>query len=348
MFQYCAIFLFRQSAKKACFALSFSGTQKFLAIVLAVATQLSLAQLAWAHGDSFSGGIGGVNTVGAEISTGESLGIRYNRKKYNLFSDAQLLAFQTAGQDVHQHSVEEALLLSYNKGISENWDISFQLELPTFSNFSDNSDAFALANNTISRTDISEGLGDLFTLARYRFLTWDMAGGDHHLAALMGIKLPTGNYRERTNNGELVGTHNQPGSGSTDFFLGSSYTGHFFDELFGVSSDVIFRTNNEGAGEFRAGNSIQTDLAISYKPHRDFTPFVEFNGFFQQRDMEFDEVKPNSGTRIVFMTVGFQYTFLEKHGFFLSYSEPIFQDLQGIQSPMEFKFDFGYTISWGS
>lgn len=297
---------------------------------------------AWAHGDPVrSFGAVGNYTTGGEVSEGVGFSIRFDRRAYELFTDQQLLAFRAQGEDVHQHALEDTASLNFSIGLNKDWDLGITLPWARFTGFKDNGDDFAIANNTISETDVSQGLGDLVALARYRFWQKD----DHHLAALMGLKLPTGNYRRRTNAGDLVGTHNQPGSGSIDFQFGAAYTGHFQD-LLAVSADLIARVNTEGAGEFRSGNSILADLAIGYKPHSAFVPFIEFNSIFQQRDIEFDEVKKNSGVSSLFMAPGFRLTLARVHTFFASYSFPLWQDLPGIQNEEKYRIAAGYGIGF--
>ncbi len=314
-----------------------------LALVL-----LSLVSLAgdeaWAHGESVRGSGGStLNTVGGETSEGISASVRYDQRDFARFSDQELLDFRRVqSEDVHQHEREQSVFLSVAAGITEDWDLYLQLPFKRFSNFRDNGDDFAVSNDTISATDVSQGLGDLLIFGKYRF--WE--ANDHHLAVLAGIKLPTGRVRERTNAGDTVGTHNQPGSGSVDFQLGGAYTGHFFDGALGLSADLIGRINTEGAGSFRSGNSVQADLAISYRPHARLVPVAELNLIAQERDTEENEVKRNSGARSLFLSVGALLSLTERQSAFGVFSVPLWQDLPGIQNDEDFRFSVGYGVGF--
>ena len=302
---------------------------------------------ALAHGESVRGTGGGtLNTVGAETQEGNSLSVRYDRRTFELFSDEQLLDFRrNQGEDVHQHAREETVFLAAVFGLTKDAELSLQLPFTRFSGFKDNSDDFAIANDTISTTDRSDGIGDLLIMGKYRF--WEQA--DHHLAALFGLKLPTGNIRQRTNNGDIVGTHNQPGSGSIDFQLGGAYTGHFFAEEIGVSADVIARINSEGANDFRSGNSVQMDVAVSFRPHRPLVPILELNFITQQRDIENNEIKRNSGVSSLFWSIGARIAIDNHHGdhsLFGYYSQPVWQDLPGIQNEEDYRLGFGYGLGF--
>lgn len=102
-----------------------------------------------------------INTIGAEIEKGFSAAVRYDRRQYDQFSNEELLDFRRRrGEDVHQHKREESVFLGISMAFSERWDLSLLLPYNRFTGFKDNSDEFAVANDTISRTSVSEGLGD--------------------------------------------------------------------------------------------------------------------------------------------------------------------------------------------
>jgi hypothetical protein len=307
-------------------------------IALACCCRLLIPDRVWAHGESVRGiGSTSINTTGGTIADGASLSLRYDRRAYRLFREEELLDFRAAGEDVHQHAREESFFLSSAVGLADNWELDLQLPINRFTGFVDNGDEFAIANQTLSRTDTAEGLGDLLALAKWRFFEKD----DRHLAALFGLKLPTGNYRQRTNNGDLVGTHNQPGTGSTDFQLGGAYTAHYFEDFLEVSADLFARVNGEGAGRFRSGNSIQSDVSFGLWPHSSLSPVVEFNFIVQERDLENDAVKRNSGARSLFVSPGLRYCLTAQTVVFANASFPVWQDLPGIQNNESYRISVG-------
>jgi hypothetical protein len=312
-------------------------------ILLVCVLGIVITKNAWGHGEPIRGiGAATINTVGAEISSGIGVGIRYDRRAYKQFSNAQLLQFQQAGEDVHQHAVEETIFLGASFGITPNIDLSVQLPLGRFSNFKDNSDAFALASNSISVTDVSQGVGDLLVMGRYRFFQRE----DQNIAAIAGIKLPSGNTRQRTNAGEIVGTHNQPGSGSTDFIFGLGYSAHFFKDFIGISADALARINTDGANEFRSGNSVLLNLALSYQPHNRLVPILEFNFITQDRDNENNAVKRNSGVTSLFITLGTRLRITENSSILAAFAFPAIQNLPGIQNKEAYRVNVGWSYGF--
>ncbi len=297
---------------------------------------------AFGHGESVRGVGGvGVNTIGGEVAEGVAVSLRYDLRSYGLFTEQELLAFQRQGENVHQHAREHTALLGVTVPLAPRWDLSVLLQANRFEDFLDNGDRYALANNALSRTDVSQGLGDLLLFGRYQLLHV----GEHHLAALLGLKLPTGDIRQRTNQGDLVGTHNQPGSGSADFQFGAAYSGRFLGRLL-VSADVLARVNTEGAGSFRSGNSLQADVAFGVSLGRFLVPSVELNAFFQERDIEQDAVKTNSGVSSLFITPGVRLAF-GAHSFFVAGSLPLWQSFQGVSNNEQFRVSAGYAFSFG-
>lgn len=321
---------------------SWNGAARRVCICAALFAPALVPGSAHGHGESVRG-IGGVgiNTTGGEIVRGFGVSARYDLRQYSLFSDRELAAWQRQGENVHQHAREQTLLLGFSAAWRERWDLTLLLQANRFSDFTDNGDGYALETGKLSRTDVSQGLGDMLVVGRVRLL----ARKDHHLAAIGGLKLPTGNVRQRTNHGEIVGTHNQPGSGSVDFQLGLAYTAHLADRI-GITADAIARINTQGANQFRSGNSIQADLAIGYRPHAVFVPSIELNAIFQQQDIERDEVKRNSGIASVFVTPAARVR-IGRHALSAGFSYPLWQKFRGISNDEAFRVSVGYGVTLG-
>ena len=73
------------------------------------------------------------------------------------------------------------------------------------------------------------GLGDAMVLAKYRFYRRDSPRGTTQASVTFGPKIPTGQTDVADGNGIRLPSSLQPGSGSTDLFLGAklTYTGLF-------------------------------------------------------------------------------------------------------------------------
>jgi hypothetical protein len=68
------------------------------------------------------------------------------------------------------------------------------------------------------------GLGDAMVLAKYRFYRRDSPRGTTQASVTFGPKIPTGRTDVADGNGIRLPSSLQPGSGSTDLFLGANWT----------------------------------------------------------------------------------------------------------------------------
>lgn len=112
------------------------------------------------------------------------------------------------------------------------------------------------------------GLGDAMAIVKYRVVRKDSQRGTTQASVAFGPKVPTG----RTDLTDLLGSRlpasAQPGSGSTDFFLGGYFT---YTGLFGIRrlvADEGFTAllTTEGTQATRLGDSVESRFWLSYRP----------------------------------------------------------------------------------
>ncbi len=339
--------------EKSMFAVS-----KSVRSALVLALGLGAAGQALAHGESIRGaGAGSINTMGAAILEDTAFGFRWDQRNYTTFTDQQMVDFRVQGEDVHQHEREDAYFFSFGFPVNEDLDINFLFQYNNFQGFKDNGDAYAIncfdpngdgtvenpSTSCISPTKESPGFGDTLVTGRYRFYN----DGTHQVASVFGLIIPTGNIRNRTDNGELIGTHNQPGGGGTAYQMGFAYTGHLSEKI-AMDAGLIWRFYEQGAKQFRPGNSYQVDLAVSYDHHGKFTPTLEVNGIFAQQDIENDEIKKNSGGDTVYLSPGLSYHVNKNQSIYANFWKPIYQNLDGIQNDEAWRFSIGWGYGFSS
>jgi len=328
---------------------------QFVSSFLVIFLVMSSAQV-WAHGESIrGGGSGSINAVGAQILEEPVFGLRWDARRYETFSDQELVNFRAQGEDVHMHESEEAYFLSYGFPVNEDMDLNLMLQYNNFKGFKDNGDAAAtqcfdpggtgsatnLSTSCVSPTGSSPGFGDMLITGRYRFFN----DGDNQWATIVGVILPTGKITNKTDGGEILGTHNQPGSGAITFQGGVAYSGHLFGEIIAMDADLIYRFGTEGAKEFRSGNSLQVDVAASFLHHDRIVPVIELNGIFFDQDIENDAVKKNSGGDVIYLSPGLSFKITEKQGIYANFSYPIMQELGGISNDEKLRWSFGWATA---
>lgn len=332
-------------------------SQRNAALLAMAAVPLLLAGIspAHAHGESIrGGGSGSINAMGAAILEEPVVGLRWDARRYETFTDQQLIDFRAQGEDVHMHSSEDAYFLSFGFPLNEDMDINLMLQYNNFKKFKDNGDQFAsdcfsatpaVAGNSstancISPTEESPGFGDMLVTGRYRFFN----DGDNQWTSIFGVILPTGKITNKTDNGEIIGTHNQPGSGAITFQGGIAYSGHLTEKI-AIDADALYRFGTQGAKQFRSGNSMQFDVAASFAHHSSIVPVIELNGIFFDQDLENDEIKKNSGGDVVYLSPGISFKINDKQGIYTNVSYPIYQELTGISNDEKYRWSMGWSTS---
>ena len=118
---------------------------------------------------------------------------------------------------------------------------------------------------TVRRT----GLGDAMALVKYRFYRRDSARGTTQASFSLGPKIPTGRTGAKDPNDVALPATLQPGSGSTDFFLGANwtYTGLLRVRRLVADEDFHALLRSEGTQRTRIGSNVDSRFWLSYRPY---------------------------------------------------------------------------------
>ncbi len=113
------------------------------------------------------------------------------------------------------------------------------------------------------------GLGDMLVLVKYRFYRRDSSRGTTQASVTLGPKFPTGKTDLTDENDVRLPTGLQPGSGSTDLFLGANwtYTGLFNLRRLVADEDFHSRLRSQGAQSALLGNDFESRFWLSYRPY---------------------------------------------------------------------------------
>ena len=113
------------------------------------------------------------------------------------------------------------------------------------------------------------GLGDATALVKYRFYRRDSARGTTQASFTVGPKLPTGRTSLTDANHNLLPASLQPGSGSTDLFVGANwtYTGLFNLRRLVADEDFHALLRSQGTQRTRLGSDVESRFWLSYRPY---------------------------------------------------------------------------------
>lgn len=313
---------------------------------------LNLAAGAWA--DHASVGLGG--GAGSPIYTESAItlpegrwsaGLRSEYNNFSRFSDPRL-----AGTERHSVDTLRATALGLSYGLTD--DLTLGLRLPYIQRqnvreadhhvFDHGAGAHEHADRILNLGD-PEGLGDATLFGEYRFFR--SVDQQTHLAALFGVKLPTGETH-RKYDGERLETEFQPGSGSTDGLLGVAAT-HLSGAL-SYDASLLYSVVTTGAQHTDLGDVLSYNLATSYRlgGERPANPYdltqphawdliLELNGEHREREQIRGQREENTGGNIVYLAPGVRYLNKTGWGLALSLGVPVVENLNGTQADPDYR-----------
>lgn len=213
------------------------------------------------------------------------------------------------------------------------------------------------AINTVAERGDSAGLGDLTVLAKYRF-AHDIQRGLQG-ALLFGARLPTGDTRATSTDGERFETSEQPGSGSLDPLLGFALSRSFSRVSLDASLVYAFATN--GAQDTKLGNRASYNLGVSYRiagddephhhgaaaaphAHHAWDAVLELNGEWEGRQKIRGIADPYSGGNVVYLSPGVRWASTRGWAAVFSIGLPVYQNIRLGHAENDYRVIAG--LSW--
>jgi hypothetical protein len=113
------------------------------------------------------------------------------------------------------------------------------------------------------------GLGDVVVLVKYRLYRRDSSRGTTQASFTIGPKVSTGRTHLTNGSGVLLPAALQPGTGSTDLFVGANwtYTGLFNVRRLVADEDYHALLRSQGAQATRLGSDLESRFWLSYRPY---------------------------------------------------------------------------------
>jgi len=199
----------------------------------------------------------------------------------------------------------------------------------------------------------ASGLGDVALLGRYTFLKSETPETTTVMAGVAGIKFSTGKTNAKTSDGmSYLDSHMQPGTGSTDYLLGLSYS-HSLERL-SFSANLLGTITTEGkfgTTKHEFGNALNYDASGKYRIAPEaFSPMkpqlfaaLGINGEARQREKEDGVAVPDSGGNAVYLSPGLQLVLAPHWIAEVSYQHAIYHKLNGTQLGETYKAITGVT-----
>jgi hypothetical protein len=279
-------------------------------------------------------------------------GIITQFSSFDSASDQKLLDLSHgAHPDVHSVStyLQPSVFVAY--GLTD--DLTFGMKVPYVIRTgvrSPNEDGDA-----VNKLGDPSGFGDVSIFGQYRF--FHTADNLNHLALTLGLKTPNGETAMINNQGTAFETHHQPGSGSWNPSAGLSFTRVMGS--FSFDTNYLYSVATRGAQGTDLGDNFSYNLALSYAfgaPARNaffaasnnapWTAVLELNGERQDRQKTSGEYDFNSGGNVIYISPGVRYSGGKNWNTALSIGTPIVQDLNGYQTPAEYRVTYRFVVAF--
>ncbi|MEO1896549.1 MAG: transporter [Cycloclasticus sp.] len=300
---------------------------------------------------------GPINTIsGTTAPEGVfAVGLRTEILNNDRFTTSELEAYGAAGLE-GVHSVDEIrnTSLSAAFGVTEDLTLSARLPYIERKNIRESEEHEQGEGEAHTHGD-SSGFGDLLLMGSYRFFN----SNDTDASILVGVKAPTGETREKDNDGVRFEAEFQPGTGSWDFLLGAAIS-HTKGPV-GYHANLLYNKTSEGAQHTEVGDAFSYNVAMTYRlpghdhashehDHTDTSNEIkwdislEANGETRRENRIYGHLEENSGGTTVYLSPGIKVS-AGNFGGFISIGVPIIENTKGIQTDVDNRIVAGLSFA---
>lgn len=193
------------------------------------------------------------------------------------------------------------------------------------------------------------GLGDTTLLGRFTFINSQTPGSSTAVAALAGIKLPTGTTNGKGDDGvNFLDAHLQTGTGSVDYLIGLSVSRSY--GALSVSSNLLATITTEGVTGDRShqfGNILNYDVTGKYRltggGETQVYAALGINGELVGREKDAGDKLVDSGGNTVYLSPGVQVVIAPHWVVEVSYQHALYHNLYATQLGEGHKINGGVT-----
>ena len=319
-----------------------------------------------------SGMAGPINTLPAEtLPKGQwTAGFRYEYLKMDALSDNKLSRLSEEGEEVHSTDSLSSPSLSVAYGVTNDFMLVGNLPYVSRRNIRETAghhdddeeeeehheeDGHDDEESGVVKLGDSKGIGDASLYGLYRFVNNEQTG--LQVSVLGGVKMPTGDTREKTKEGDRFEAEHQPGSGSWDPLFGIGVSMPWNSTSLGAS--LFYQLSTEGTQDTIIGDGVFYSLALAHRlgsggshnhhdhgPHGEWDLILELNGEWREK-VDVDGARDgNTGGHVLFLAPGVRYGAPQGWAAALSFGVPVVNNLNGIQSEPDWRVigNVGYAF----
>jgi hypothetical protein len=182
-------------------------------------------------------------------------------------------------------------------------------------------------------------LGDIRVAGRYQLQPGSPDPARPQVVGFLGgLKLPTGKTNVTNASGEVAERTLQPGTGTTDGFLGAYYQVQRPEQGVSLFAQGAYAFPLNSHDDYRPGNRLTLDAGLRYDANSTFALLLQLNALWRGRDSGLQAEAEDSGGRYLFVSPGASFMATRNVQLFGLVQLPIYQHVNGVQ----------LTASWGA
>jgi hypothetical protein len=238
-------------------------------------------------------------------------------------------------------TINRNYLATVDWNINDDWGMTFKVPFidRTHKHIHNEDDGLGGIEPELEKWNFS-GLGDIQTLARYRFYH----DAKSNAGVRFGLKLPTGDIREKNSAGEEAERSLQPGTGSVDTLLGAYYNHH--DGNLGWFVQGTWQQAVHERDNFKPGRKLNADVGVSYSATPDLSLMLQLNLQHKSKDTGSNAEPQESGSRTVSLSPGLSYRITGNTHIYGFVQAPIYQYVRGTQLTSDWSAAVGINTSF--
>lgn len=266
--------------------------------------------------------------------------LRYEYIKQNqlLSGSSKISAADVTGDVAELQTVNRNTILSVDYALTPDWSTATSIPWidRRHSHIEDPTGAAQQESWDIAR------LGDVRLIGRRRFPGSGAASGEFGLE--YGLKLPTGGYRYTNAEGVTAERSLQPGTGSTDVILGTSYS--WRPRFLGMGWFVQGSYQRAVATRdgFRPGDQLSATGGLRYPATDSFSLLFQMNALYRWRDAGPNAEPDESGGRFLYASPGLAYAVTRDAQLYGFVQKPIYRRVNGTQLVADRFFIGGVSV----
>jgi hypothetical protein len=248
----------------------------------------------------------------------------YIDQKHLRAGSREISAAEDTGDTTELRTINRNLLATVDYALSKNWTVSASAPVVSrsHSHIADPAGAANLETWNFSK------VGDSRLLAFYRF---DHPDPDVGYGLIMGLKLPTGDYRVSNAEGVLAERALQPGTGSTDLVIGGYYSGPGAQPDASWSAQALTQQAAASKDGFKPGAQYLLNLGYRHPLAESWHALVQVNASIKERDSGVNAEPDLSGSTTVFLSPGLSYALSHDVQIYGFAQLPVYRHVNGVQ-----------------